>query len=141
MTPAPPRATSARRGRKTPSAFPGVENIHVVAAGAPGAVGATGFLPGIGSRVSGDLAVTPGQTLYVNVSGTPTKVGCVISDVACTGGFNGGGSSRFGGGGGGASDVRTITRDQSGSLGCGRSWPPAVAGPGRVSPVRSLPSL
>ena len=94
----------------------GVSSIHVVAAGAPGAVGARGRSAGRGAEVSGDLTVTPGQTLYVEVGGAPTGGGDCLEDVACIGGFNGGGSSRSGGGGGGASDVREQARDQSGSL-------------------------
>ena len=76
------------------------------------AVGAVGH----GAEVSGDLTVTPGDTLYVEVGGAPTVGGNCFSGVACVGGFNGGGSSRSGGGGGGASDVREVPRDQSGSL-------------------------
>ena len=94
----------------------GVSSIHVVATGAPGAVSATSFSAGRGAEVSGDLTVTPGDTLYVEVGGDPTGGGNCFSGVACVGGFNGGGSSRSGGGGGGASDVREVPRDQSGSL-------------------------
>ncbi|MEP7378729.1 MAG: glycine-rich protein [Chloroflexota bacterium] len=60
---------------------------------------------GFGANVSGTLAVTPGQTLYIEVgqNGLPQQ-----------GGFNGGGSTDQdsgdqGGGGGGASDVRTTS--------------------------------
>jgi len=66
--------------------------------------------------VSGDLAVGSGQTLYVNVGGIPTGVSNCDSNVACNGGFNGGESSSSGGSDGGASDVRTVSRSQSGSL-------------------------
>jgi hypothetical protein len=71
---------------------------------------------GAAARVAGDLPVTPGQTLWVLVGGSPDGV---------AGGFNGGGAGGAdmyyvchpgycngyptgGGGGGGASDVRTI---------------------------------
>ena len=94
----------------------GVSSIHVVATGAPGAMSATSFAAGRGAEVSGDLTVTPGDTLYVEVGGAPTVGGNCFSGVACVGGFNGGGSTRSGGGGGGASDVREQARDQSGSL-------------------------
>jgi hypothetical protein len=78
----------------------GVNSIHVVATGAHGGDSNEGGAPGgRGAQVSGDLTVTPGQTLYVNV-GTNGRVG----------GFNGGGSSDSAGDGGGASDVRTISR-------------------------------
>ena len=87
----------------------GVSTIHVVATGAPGSLGDLGDYAGRGAQVSGDLTVETGQTLYVNVGGAANSE---------SGGFNGGGSSgHYGGGGGGASDVRTIPRDQSGSLG------------------------
>ena len=85
----------------------GVSTIHVVATGAPGAEGYMGGTEGAGAQVSGDLTVTPGDTLYVNVGGTPTGGDCYSFQVACIGGFNGGGTSFFGGGGGGASDVGT----------------------------------
>ena len=95
----------------------GVSTIHVVATGAPGAVGNGGDTAGLGAQVSGDLPVAPGQTLYVNVGGAPTSdPNNCVEDVDCIGGFNGGGSSSLGGGGGGASDVRTVPRDQSVSL-------------------------
>jgi hypothetical protein len=101
----------------------GVSTIHVEATGAPGAVGsASGNArgpAGRGARVSGDLTVTPGDALYVEVGGAPTGGGtsaCYV-ECNCIGGFNGGGSSGFyAGGGGGASDVRTAARGQDGSL-------------------------
>jgi hypothetical protein len=62
---------------------------------------------GRGAVVAGDLSVTPGGTLYVEVGGGPTSTGCGDGQL-CNGGFNGGGSTPvFGAGGGGASDVRT----------------------------------
>jgi Glycine rich protein len=106
-----------------------VSEVQIVAIGAPGAVGLNSSRDsraGRGAQVSGDVAVTPGQTLYVNVGGAPTfsntpTRSCVQQDhtfIACAGGFNGGGSSQWGGGGGGASDVRTLSRsgDQLASL-------------------------
>ena len=83
----------------------GVSTIHVVATGGASAVGAnnTAAIPsppptttvtaGAGAQASADLAVSPGQTLYVNVGGTAT---------GGNGGFNGGGnvSDTAGGGGG-----------------------------------------
>jgi hypothetical protein len=96
----------------------GVRSVRVVATGAPGAVGYGGSAAGREDEVSGELPVTPGQTLYVReVGAPPTGGGCYsFGSVACKGGFNGGGSSYYGGGGGGASDVREEARDQSGSL-------------------------
>ena len=95
----------------------GVSSVHVAATGAPGAEGYLGDCAGLGAKVSGDLTVTPGDTLYVEVGGAPTGGGNCDQDVACVGGFNGGGSSKSGGGGGGASDVREQPTNQSGSLG------------------------
>jgi hypothetical protein len=48
-----------------------VTSLHVVAIGAPGAVGFDGLSAGRGARVSGNLEVTPRDTLYVNVAGAP----------------------------------------------------------------------
>jgi len=54
---------------------------------------------GKGGYAKGDLAVTPGETLYVYVGKKGTMGGA--------GGWNGGGGGgQYGGGGGGASDVR-----------------------------------
>lgn len=100
----------------------GVSTISVVATGAPGARGYQGQSAGRGAQVSGDLAVTPGQTLYVEVGGAPSGSGDYSTNSSCyplsdcIGGFNGGGSGYFGGGGGGASDIRTVSRGQSESL-------------------------
>ncbi len=91
---------------------PGVFSVHVVAVGAPGAAGSTHYgAPGAGGKggqVSGELAVSPGQTLYVEVGGPGSGK---------LAGFNGGGAGGdgsyfdlyWGGGGGGASDVRTVS--------------------------------
>jgi glycine rich protein len=95
----------------------GVAGVHVVARGAAGGSGDYGVgAGGRGAMVSGDLSLSPGELLYVEVGGAPTGAGWCFSQAACVGGFNGGGSSSYGGGGGGASDVRTATRIDSGSL-------------------------
>jgi hypothetical protein len=91
-----------------------VSAIHVVAIGAKGGKGtsnvsAGGGPGGFGARVEAELAVAPGQVLFVEVggageNGSRRRVG--------TGGFNGGGSSFGvvpGGGGGGATDVRSCS--------------------------------
>ena len=85
----------------------GVTSINVLAIGAPGDGAAKA---GKGDRVYSAMAVTPGQTLYINVGGAGS---------GATGGYNGGGTSipapgfdgspyphSRGFGGGGASDVR-----------------------------------
>jgi hypothetical protein len=68
---------------------------------------------GLGGRVTGTLAVTSGQTLYIYVGGMPAAN-------SSTGGWNGGGTpgnstagsggrGGYSGGGGGATDIRTST--------------------------------
>ncbi|MFF4580174.1 hypothetical protein [Streptomyces sp. NPDC001389] len=101
----------------------GVTQVGFDAKGASGGAGSSLFNPGgtgaAGAEVTGTLAVTPGQTLQVNVGGAGTN-GALggASGVPGTGGFNGGangGATRdgqnTGGGGGGASDIRTGTFD------------------------------
>ncbi len=78
------------------------------------AQGARGGLPlyncgsdptyGKGGSVTADLAVQPGDTLYVFVGGIPDETSY---DSIGTGGYNGGGGGDYyGGGGGGATDIR-----------------------------------
>ena len=92
-----------------------VSSIHVVAVGARGGRGSDslpnrGGSGGRGDRLEADLAVTPGQTLFIEVGGTGAS-----GANGGSGGFNGGGDSgpgyfgTSGGGGGGASDVRTCS--------------------------------
>jgi Bacterial Ig-like domain len=69
----------------------GVTSLNVVAAGGRGGEGNYEVEGGFGAKVTGDLPVTPGQTLYLQVGGNGER-----------GGDRGGG-----GGGGGAADVRT----------------------------------
>jgi hypothetical protein len=103
-------------GEQTFTVPAGVLSVHVLAIGAAGGnaspnPGGTprGGAGGAAAKVSGELAVTPGELLYVEVGGRggegPANTrGFNLSP----GGFNGGGSG--GGGGGGASDVRTSPR-------------------------------
>ena len=77
--------------------------IRVLAVGGQGGSASRGEVQGgLGAQVSGELPVTPGESLYVEVGGDGT---------VDFGGFNGGGAggrdNRESGGGGGASDVRT----------------------------------
>jgi uncharacterized repeat protein (TIGR01451 family) len=87
----------------------GVTSVHVVAVGGAGGSGAGTFggkggAGGLGAVVSGDLGVTAGETLYVEVGGMgPSEPESVI------GAFNGGGATSGSGAGGGASDVRTVS--------------------------------
>jgi hypothetical protein len=85
----------------------GVHLINVLAVGGRG--GNSGGLGGAGEEVSGELNVTPGETLYVEVGGDGGEgVGFKEGAPYNAGGFNGGGEGA--GGGGGASDVRTSPR-------------------------------
>jgi glycine rich protein len=94
---------------------PGVTSVHVVAIGARGGKGSDdglnlGGSGGFGDRLEADLAVSPGQTLFVEVGGSGAD-----GLAGGAGGFNGGGDSNNGlfnfpgGGGGGATDVRTCS--------------------------------
>jgi hypothetical protein len=93
--------TGAEQTFKVPG---GVTSIHVVAIGGSG--GASGaVLGGEGASVTGDVTVTPGDTIYFEVGGNGLSSGLGGG----LGGFNGGGDggSSSAGGGGGASDIRT----------------------------------
>ena len=93
----------------------GVVSLHLTLVGAPGAtgsnVGGTGGAGANGARVTSDLAVSPGDTLFVEVGGAGSTA---------SGGFNGGGSPAIvfnpAGGGGGATDIRTLARSNGTSL-------------------------
>jgi hypothetical protein len=99
----------------------GVTSIHVVAVGGRGGIGTGSGAPGgMGARVTTDLSVSPGQTVFVEVGGNGEDG---AGNSGGKGGFNGGGecfveesSGSGGGGGGGASDVRLTSRSQAGSL-------------------------
>ncbi len=89
---------------------PNVNTVHIDAQGASGWSGATNR-GGRGGSAVGDLAVTPGETLYIYVGGQGTAAN--VDQVPAGAGFNGGGlgmtnsaGPNFVGGGGGASDVR-----------------------------------
>lgn len=100
----------------------GVTTVHVVLAGGWGGsyVGATGG--GVGGQVEGDLAVTSGETLYIEVG----YHGADVALNATPGGYNGGGAGGscgpdvtgnfHGASGGGATDIRTIPPGSPGSL-------------------------
>jgi hypothetical protein len=99
----------------------GVTSIHVVAQGGSGGEPDAAFRPpagGAGGQVTADLAVTPGETLYIEVGAN----GATSSSSASFNGGGGGGCSLsepfFGcaGAGGGATDVRTIARTAGGTL-------------------------
>src|SRR5439155_10057275 len=101
IAPAPALAlteTFSSTGKEQALVVPaGVYSVDVLAIGGSGAPSAAAG--GTGAHVSGELEVTPGETLYIEVGGNGS---------AGSGGFNGGGAGA--GGGGGASDVRTSPR-------------------------------
>jgi hypothetical protein len=111
----------------------GVTSLYITATGARGGGPTSGYgTGGRGAVATGAIAVTPGQTLYIEVGGIGGQP---------DGGFNGGGASGSrnglsGWGGGGASDVRTVPRASAGTLssrlivagGGGGSGYPAVGG-------------
>lgn len=89
----------------------GVTTVHVMAVGGRGGAGPYSQ-PGAAGRATGDVTVTPGSTLYIEVGGHGKASGEADS-AGFNGGGRGGGPYRqyFGasGGGGGASDVRTVS--------------------------------
>jgi Glycine rich protein len=100
---------------------PGVSTIDVVAIGGAGG-GDTLFFPTFGGRgalVRAVVAVSPGETLYVEVGGAAqSDPNSCDTDADCLPGFNGGGSliDPSSGAGGGASDIRTSPASATGSL-------------------------
>jgi hypothetical protein len=88
----------------------GVNSVHIETWGASGWTGS--YPGGDGGYSYGDLAVSPGQALYIYVGGQGTVANG--SYIPAGGGWNGGGNgqsnggSNVVGGGGGASDVRLV---------------------------------
>jgi hypothetical protein len=104
-------------GEQPPFTVPaGVTSLHVVAVGGRGGIGHPGSpaVPGgFGARATADLAVTPGQVLYVEVAGNGGDAsGATAGPAGINGGAVGGSSGDItypgGGGGGGASDIRSL---------------------------------
>jgi len=88
----------------------GVSHVSVAAIGAQGGAGYEGGCYADGAEVTGTLAVTAGETLYVEVGG---QGGDSDASANPAGGSNGGGTGGSGGfasraAGGGASEVRTL---------------------------------
>ena len=95
--------------------------VHVLAVGGSGGDG--DLLGGAAAEVSANLAVIPGQVLYVEVGGIGQDSG--EGGAGGAGGFNGGAAGgSASGGGGGASDVRLLPR----SAGLGSDTRLIVAG-------------
>ncbi len=76
----------------------------------------TNNIGGAGGYTSGNIELTSGTTLFINIGGQGSNN--VIEDPTSTGGYNGGGggsySSRYGfecAGGGGATDIRLISNE------------------------------
>ncbi|NOQ74087.1 MAG: T9SS type A sorting domain-containing protein [Crocinitomix sp.] len=83
--------------------------VDLTAGGAGYSFPCCSHIPGNGSRITTEMTVTPGETLYIFVGGRGSNGG---NNTAGVGGYNGGGTSGVafsyysGGGGGGASDIR-----------------------------------
>jgi hypothetical protein len=104
--------TSGARNWTVPN---GVTSVNIKVGGGAGGNFSTTQTGGAGGTASGNLAVNPGDVLYIYVGGTGNNAAL---NSAASGGFNGGGSSiqssannYSGGGGGGASDVRKGSSD------------------------------
>ena len=73
----------------------GVTSVHAIAVAGKGGAGGTGGAPGgaggFGALVSADLAVTPGQVLYIEVGGNGST-----GSTSASAGFNGGGGGGAG---------------------------------------------
>jgi len=95
----------------------GTTSVSVTAIGARGSANSGGTPGGEGAQVTGTLTgLSGGQTLYVEVGQTVDTAS--LPELARQTAFNGGGAGIgiFSGAGGGASDVRTISRADAGSL-------------------------
>ena len=109
----------------------GVTSINFTIAGAKGGNGASGIVGANGATMAGALAVTPGQTIFINVGG---------QGAISAGGFNGGGNGGSGaGGGGGATDIRiggnglanrAVVAAGGGGAGAGPSYTPTAGAGG-----------
>ena len=82
--------------------------------GAQGGSANATYYGGYGGYSVGEIALTAGQTLYINVGGAGATGGKNVADVSTSGGYNGGGantSSQWGTGssGGGATSIATAS--------------------------------
>jgi hypothetical protein len=114
-------ATFTEAGEHTFVVPPAVSSVRVKLIGGTGEQGNQGAPGGIGATVLATIAVTPGESLYVEVA---ANGGPIVPGAASPGGYGGGGtgglrvflfgSGAGGGGGGGASDVRTCSLAECG---------------------------
>ncbi len=95
-----------------------------------------GGLGGHGMQVSGDIAVTPGQCLYLYVGGNG-QAG-VFDETSGAGGYNGGGHGggdgdvqNYAGGGGGETDLRLHPTSTTSNNDCSEFGAAQPHGPGR----------
>jgi hypothetical protein len=91
-----------------------VRSVHVTAVGGQGGAGSGSHAGGLGVQVTTDLAVTPGEKLYVEVGGDGTAGGPSV--------FGGGGAAgadpvggQPGGAGGGATEIRRLPQSAPGA--------------------------
>ena len=103
---------------ETPFVVPGgVRQLQVVAVGGQGGTGGDALAPGgFGARVTGQVAVNPGQVVYAEVGANGAAGTATPSSAAGGGGAGGLGglSTQSGGGGGGASAFQTVSASQPG---------------------------
>jgi hypothetical protein len=100
----------------------GITSVAVSATGGSGGNGANST-GGLAAVATGELTVTPGETLYVEVGGVGGAGNLSAATVA--GGFDGGAAGASGAaGGGGASDVRTCS---SAAVSCSDGSPSSLA--------------
>jgi hypothetical protein len=93
----------------------GYTSVGIDLVGAGGGAGTCWSIGGKGGRVNCNLAVTPGQVLYIYVGGAGGNF--TNSSTPAAGGFNGGGTGGgygyYSGGGGGGTDIRTSASGSS----------------------------
>ena len=97
----------------------GVRHLQIVAVGGQGGTGQSALAPGgFGARVTGEVAVTPGQVLYAEVGANGAAGTATPGSATGGGGAGGAGGANglTGGGGGGASAFQTATSASAGSL-------------------------
>jgi hypothetical protein len=120
----PTTITFSSTGAEQPWTVPsGVSALHVILVGAPGGASpGGGTVGGRGDTVEGDLAVSPGDTLYLEVGASGRDAPNVRDAPPNPATFNGGGAGGacsggyWGASGGGATDIRTTPRSPGGEF-------------------------
>jgi hypothetical protein len=110
----------------------GVSTIHVVLVGGRGqkAFGEFGVNLGWRARVEGDLSVTPGQSLFVESGTPPSRRVSTVARMADLQAAPHPAAVAVG-----ASDIRTLSSGQPGTLDLRPSSPPVVVAAGAAAPT------